>query len=170
MMISFEFYQANIHHPLLCCCSRSGVEEEYTEQDQLLQEVLEKWNEKAVHKEQKEAEKRSAASGREEVLRLRAEAVAMYRKKRKAGDNAVEEEPSEDREEVDASEGGGKRRRLDLNKIINRRLQQKDEELELRRKELDADLGCQDTHTGDLHCIDMYLSRVGGSEYKEVHV
>ena len=138
MMISFEFYQANIHHPLLCCCSRSGVEEEYTEQDQLLQEVLEKWNEKAVHKEQKEAEKRSAASGREEVLRLRAEAVAMYRKKRKAGDDAVqEEEPSEDREEVDASEGGGKRRRLDLNKIINRRLQQKDEELELRRKELE---------------------------------
>ena len=58
-------------------------------------------------------------------------------KKRKAGDDAVEEEPSEDREEVDASEGGGKRRRLDLNKIINRRLQQKDEELELRRKELE---------------------------------
>ena len=136
MMISFEFYQANIHHPLLCCCSRSGVEEEYTEQDQLLREVLEKWNEKAVHKERKEAEKRSAASGREEVLRLRAEAVAMY-KKRKAGDDAVEEEPSEDREEVDASQGGGKQRRLDLNKSINRRLQQKDEELELRRRELE---------------------------------
>ena len=33
-----------------------------------------------------------------------------------------------------------------------------------------ADLGCQDTQTGDLHCIDMYLSCVGGGECKEVHV
>ena len=57
-------------------------------------------------------------------------------KKGEAGYDEVEEEPSENREEVDASEGGGKRRRLDLNQIINRRLQQKDEELELRRKEL----------------------------------
>ena len=33
-----------------------------------------------------------------------------------------------------------------------------------------ADLGCQDTHTGDLHCIDMYLWCVGGGEYREYHV
>ena len=33
-----------------------------------------------------------------------------------------------------------------------------------------ADLGCQDTHTGNLHCIDMYLLCVGGGKCKEVHV
>ena len=33
-----------------------------------------------------------------------------------------------------------------------------------------ADLGCQGTQTGDIHCIDMYLSCVGGGECKEVHV
>ena len=33
-----------------------------------------------------------------------------------------------------------------------------------------ADLGCQNAQTGDLHCIDMYVSCVGGGKCKEVHV
>ena len=110
-------------------------EEEYTEQDLLLHEVLEKWNEKAVHKEQKERRR-----DRRHLAERKGCACEQWlwqcKEKREAGDDVVEEEPSEDREEVDASEFGGKRRRLDLNQIINRRLQQKDEELELRRKEL----------------------------------
>ena len=33
-----------------------------------------------------------------------------------------------------------------------------------------ADLVCQDTQTGDLHCVDIFLSWFGGGKCKEVHV
>ena len=33
-----------------------------------------------------------------------------------------------------------------------------------------ADLGCQDTQSGELNCKDMFVSCVGGGKCKDVHV
>ena len=117
---------------------RSGIEETFTEEDQLLQEVLEIWQEKKAEESKMSAEKEAAASGHAAVLKMRAEAVERHAKKRKAraeagGEGGDDEDDGGD----EANEEKVKRRRLDINAGVERRMNQKDGEIDLRWRELE---------------------------------
>ena len=109
----------------------------YTEREELLDDIAEMWREKEVEREQEKGSKADAKALEVErknaAVGMRAAALGRYKEKRSAAAAATGEEGAEKRP-VAALEPP--RKRLDIPALIAQRNEQRQQELDLRRQEL----------------------------------
>lgn len=123
-------------------CHRSGTEEEYSEMEQLLDDVLPLYEQKEDEKEKSAAAKKKEESDRAAGLRMRENALRTLSHKRKSDDPVADPLPADHIAEEEAgpsdltSPSPSKKKRTNVKDIIKERTDQRKKELELREREL----------------------------------